>query len=132
MPLYEYRCSTCGEYYEEMASLDKYNEPIPCTCGDYAERIIASAPAIIGSDTWSDTKFNPHYDAQLGKYFSTKEEKLNHLKKEDLTYTGSFSPRKSSLGMTKCTKEQSKVLSEKDVGQVDQNKKITVGAFTHK
>ena len=98
MPLYEYTCKSCGKYYEEFASLENYNKPIPCSCGDYAERIIASAPAVVGSDTWSDTKFNAHYDAQLGKYFGTKEQKLNYLKSKDLTYTGSLSPRKSTPG----------------------------------
>jgi len=127
MPIYEYQCPVCGNYYEEYASLEDYNKPLMCECGEYAERIIASAPAIINSDYWSDTTYNPHYDAQLGKYFGTKEEKLNYLKSKNLTPIGSLSPKKSSLGMTKCTKEQSITLDSKDVGQSELSKKIQIG-----
>ena len=132
-PIYEYHCSTCNSYYEESASVADYNKPIPCTCGDYAERIIASAPAIVGSDYWSDTKFNPHYDAQLGKYFGTKEEKLNYLKSKDLTQTsGSLSPRTSTLGATKCNQAQAELLDTKEIGQSDLSKKITSGHYISK
>ena len=42
MPLYEYRCNTCGEF-EAWRSMDKYNAPINCPDCDQAAIKIFSA-----------------------------------------------------------------------------------------
>ena len=84
MFLYEYICPVCGLYHEAYASLKDCNKPILCDCGEYAERAICTAPGIINTDSWSDTKFKPHFDEQLGQHFDSREERNNHLKSKGL------------------------------------------------
>lgn len=46
MPLYEFRCETCG-IFEQRLSLDESSNPMPCpTCEVVAKRVI-SAPGLI-------------------------------------------------------------------------------------
>ena len=82
--IYEYICDACGRYHERYGRVEDCDNPIICNCGEYANRAICTAPAITGTDTWSDTKFTPHYDEQLGQYFSTKEGRKSYLKGKDI------------------------------------------------
>ena len=43
MPLYEYRCTKCGEEFERMQSVHKATEPIAGPkCGGVAQRLFSS------------------------------------------------------------------------------------------
>ncbi|MBD3232609.1 MAG: zinc ribbon domain-containing protein [candidate division Zixibacteria bacterium] len=42
MPIYEYKCSTCGNKFEELRSLGKRDETAECPeCNSKAERIVS-------------------------------------------------------------------------------------------
>lgn len=107
MFLYEYICPACGQYYEEYAHLEDCDKPIPCTCGEYAERVICTAPALINTDEWSDTKFTPHFDVQLGAHFNSKEERNAHLEEKGLVaIEGPNSPEKKTFSRQKMSRSQ--------------------------
>jgi len=109
MPTYSYQCETCGQYYEEYFKIDHYPEEIPCTCGDYAHKIIAYAPCLINTDEWSDTKFVPHFDEQLGQHFESKEERKAFLKKEGIVVTkGPNSPQGHNNSRPRMSRTQAK------------------------
>ncbi len=106
-PLYEYVCRSCGEYYEEYASLDAFDKPIPCHCGDWADRAILSAPSLVSSSSWSPGPFHSHYDVQLGEFFETKKERDDCLLRKGLLATaGSDSPETDSFSRRRMTRQQ--------------------------
>ena len=116
MPLYEYYCKECETYYEEHASLKDFNKPIPCTCGSYAERIIASAPKLVSSSTWSAGPFHPHYDIQLGQHFNTHDERNKYLKTKGLIATeGPPSPEKANKSRLKMSESQALKLDKRGI-----------------
>ncbi len=41
MPIYEYRCPTCGDKFTGFKKLENYREPQPCACGAIAEKVIS-------------------------------------------------------------------------------------------
>lgn len=47
MPLYEYTCPSCGQYFTRVLPLSRYREPQNCACGAEATKRI-SAPAVRG------------------------------------------------------------------------------------
>lgn len=47
MPVYEYTCKSCGQYFTRYLSLTRYRDPQTCECGAVAEKLI-SAPAVRG------------------------------------------------------------------------------------
>ena len=47
MPLYEYTCPSCGQYFTRVLPLSRYREPQNCACGAEAAKRI-SAPAVRG------------------------------------------------------------------------------------
>lgn len=40
MPIYDYRCGTCGADFEEYAKVADYEKPSKCECGGDAPRMI--------------------------------------------------------------------------------------------
>jgi len=47
MPLYEYTCPSCGQYFTRVLPLSRYREAQNCSCGGEAVKRI-SAPAVRG------------------------------------------------------------------------------------
>ena len=109
MPMYEYQCPICGQYYEEFASLEDYNKPITCECGEEAVRIIGSAPAIDTSNL--EGNFTPYYDGQLDQHFQSKSQKDKWLKDNGYTQvSGPSCPQEDKPGNFRCTESQAKKL----------------------
>jgi len=48
MPIYEYRCSTCGRVFEELAKSDQKTLPCPCGKGT-AERVLSTFATVVKS-----------------------------------------------------------------------------------
>jgi len=47
MPLYEYRCKTCGKKFEEIRNLGDRDTDLACpTCGEKAPERTLSAPTV--------------------------------------------------------------------------------------
>jgi len=104
-PMYCFECETCNEYYEEFFTSDEYPREVPCTCGEYARIIIATAPSL-GKGT-NDDSFHPYYDGQLGQHFQSKQEKDKWLKDNGYKQvSGPSCPSKDKIGNFKCTKSQ--------------------------
>jgi putative FmdB family regulatory protein len=67
MPLYEYRCSSCGKTFElRLRITEDSTSPVLCSCGSEADRVY-SAPAISfkGSGFYdTDYKQKKHHGAK--------------------------------------------------------------------
>ncbi len=112
MPVYSYECKACGNYYEEFYSIDNYPHEVPCTCGEYADQIIAYAPSLDTSNF--DGDFHPYFDGQLGQHFQSLDEKKHWLKENNFTQpTGPNCPTKDLPGNFECTKTQAKDIIHK-------------------
>lgn len=84
MSFYNYKCLICGQRYIEEYDTTPPDE-LTCECGHFAGRCwLFDPPGLINTDTWSDTKFTPHYDEQLGTHFESKEQRDAYLKSKNL------------------------------------------------
>jgi hypothetical protein len=102
--LNSFLCSKCGLVSEELVK--SKTKTVKCSCGGRAHRAYLKAPSVHGCDS-----FNPHYDLQLGKHFSSADEKRAFLKSVGkVQESGNLSPKKSTEDRVICSKEQSKVL----------------------
>ena len=51
MPIYEFRCSTCGAKFEKRLSMSAANNPMDCPgCGGASKRLISACAAIRRSE----------------------------------------------------------------------------------
>ncbi len=49
MPIYEYRCSKCGAYFEAMRRMTESDQPAACPgCGGKGEKLISSFGSKVG------------------------------------------------------------------------------------
>ena len=113
MPTYTFECPACNEYYEEFFHIDECPSAIPCTCGEYANKIINYAPAL-GKGT-NDGNFKPYFDEQLNQHFQSADEKRTWLKTNDyVQVSGSTSPTTSKPGNFHCTQHQASTLKRPD------------------
>ena len=56
MPFYEYRCTKCGEEFEELVSMGNYDPQCCPTCGNLS-------PKIMSTPNFSMQAWKPGYDA---------------------------------------------------------------------
>lgn len=74
MPLYDIKCARSGEVYERHIPLAFYNDPIKCSCGAPASRVIG--PVQIASP------IDVHYDCPItGAPITTKHAHSENLKR---------------------------------------------------
>lgn len=74
MPLYDIRCSESGKIFERVIPLAKFEEPIFCTCGAPAIRIISTPMFSVD---------NTGYDCPVtGKWIGSKREHEENLKRQ--------------------------------------------------
>ncbi len=67
MPLYEYRCQTCGEF-EFWRSLSEYNKPMPCPdCSIEATKIISAPNINLNSGSFSAISRSQNSEPRLVK-----------------------------------------------------------------
>lgn len=101
MILKDFKCPNCG--VKELMCESSETELL-CECGSISHSVITKI-----STTSTNDSFNPHYDLQLGKHFSSKEEKKSFLKMTGRAQlSGPPSPRKSTTTSIMCNKSQSK------------------------
>lgn len=77
MPLYDYRCNTCGTAHEALVKLDHREQPQTCPkCGDHAYRVLLTPPrfSIDMLYTSNSPEFADKYE-RLCKQRREKEEK---------------------------------------------------------
>ena len=75
MPLYEYRCNTCGEF-EAMRSLSDYNTPMPCPkCENIAVKIFSVPNINLNSGSLSAIAKSNSTEPRLVKQKSTEPKK---------------------------------------------------------
>jgi len=43
MPLYEFKCKTCGNHFDAFRPMSESALPLPCRCGASAERVLSAA-----------------------------------------------------------------------------------------
>lgn len=111
MVLHDFQCSKCDLVHEEYVSPEQVNTKCP-SCQGKAKKIYLSVPKAVGLD-----EFNAHYDIQLGKYFSSADEKKKFLKDTGKLQEGTMSPRKSSRSRIICSREQAKRFDALDFKQ---------------
>ena len=104
MVVKEFLCTKHG-LFDEYVVQD--SQETKCSkCKRTAKRVFFTPPQLTGEVR---NHFNPHYDEQVGEYFSSYEEKKAFLKKTGRTQiSGQHSPRKSNNSSFICTKEQAK------------------------
>jgi len=100
MPVYEYKCSQCGEVFERYAKPDDFELPVDCECGHKADRIISlprtdlvdnprwsSALAVDPSQVASGEAYVAHpgakFDAQGRMLIRNRKEKLQRIKERN-------------------------------------------------
>lgn len=75
MPLYDIKCSESGNVFERLIPLANFQEPIFCSCGAPATRVI-STPLFSVDQT--------HYTCPItGRYIGSKREHRENLKQHD-------------------------------------------------
>lgn len=86
--IYEFRCNKCGNIFEEVYSLTEIQYSFPTTqcprCLAIAQRLF-SPPAMI-------LELQPYFDAGLGKYITTRQERKAEMKRLGLTEIGNDRP----------------------------------------
>ena len=61
MPLYEYKCTSCGKEFEELKSFADCDKPAICpNCGAEAHRELADVGAVIYKGSGYYCKDHPH------------------------------------------------------------------------
>lgn len=55
MPLYEYRCPTCGDIFEKIVRMGSAESPRCPSCGASNAKRLLSAPARVGGGSSGDT-----------------------------------------------------------------------------
>lgn len=55
MPIYNYRCKTCGKEYESFEKLD--TKVIKCSCGETAEKIISLSNFHLKGGGWAKDNY---------------------------------------------------------------------------
>jgi len=56
VPIYEYRCPTCGRRFEEMRKSDRRDEPATCPadgCGQHAVRLVSAVSFELKGGGWA-------------------------------------------------------------------------------
>lgn len=48
MPIYEYRCRSCGNKFDLIRPISEYSPVEPCKCGKQADRNFSKPPAVFG------------------------------------------------------------------------------------
>ena len=66
MPIYSFRCFSCDARLDEMRSVERRRDPIPCVCGGQLKRV----PEQFKVDT-----FEPYYDEALDADISSRRER---------------------------------------------------------
>jgi len=67
VPIYEYRCSTCGQISSALRKVFESKAPIACeSCGEISERIV-SRPSVHLSKMSKVEKLDPKYDKMVDR-----------------------------------------------------------------
>lgn len=99
MPTYEYWCNTHG-HFETYKHVDEHKNPEECpVCNQLSEQVFSSV------SMQPDSLWCGEYSAALGKYFTSKRQKEDYLKENNLAVVES--------GMDKDTKRYKKEAEEK-------------------
>lgn len=54
MPFYDYACEPCGETFERMLSISRYDEPQKCEkCGEVARKVVTGCNFNLPGDDWA-------------------------------------------------------------------------------
>jgi len=90
MPLYDYRCATCGEVREEFRRVDDRHAPATCACGAEAEHCFA--PPHVMSD------IEGYRSMADGSWISSRSQHRDHLKRHGMRELGNEKPDFSRRG----------------------------------
>jgi len=73
MPVYEYRCTDCGEITDLVVALEKLEKSIVCGhCGASAQRIL-SRPSVHRSKASKLDRLDPKYDKMVDRAMSSTQ-----------------------------------------------------------
>ena len=96
MPIYEYKCRSCGERYEVLRPMADRERSFPCPCGARAGFMV-SVPTM---QTWNQERafpnVSPHGDGT--QTFATKTEYEAHLKAHEMAESSTDAPVKRPHG----------------------------------
>ena len=56
MPIYEFKCPTCGRRFEELRKYDRREDPAPCPtegCGQEARRMVSAVSFELKGGGWA-------------------------------------------------------------------------------
>jgi putative FmdB family regulatory protein len=80
MPLYDYRCATCGTVAEEYRRMDDRHQPKACACGGEAE--FCFSPPHVVSD------IEPYQSMADGSMITSRSQHRDHLKRHNVIEVG--------------------------------------------
>lgn len=108
MPLYEVKCSICGEHQDIFRSLANYDD-LPDCCGQRTERVL-SAPAVLAD-------IQPYQSMATGEWITSRSQHRDHLKSQGLTEVGNDSMVKKESYLDK--KQQKEALRREIAQRLD-------------
>ena len=73
MPIYEYRCSDCGQVFEEWQKDFKDREMVCPVCGGASERLISSTSFVLKGSGWYVTDYCNKHTSPPSSNGDTKE-----------------------------------------------------------
>jgi hypothetical protein len=118
---YAFECAKCNRGTNKLVYKNERNSRL------YPEGIISICPQCAAGDpvqgtsasimeSQLDTKFKPHFDGQLNKFFGSVDEKKKYLTEKGYTQvSGCMSPQESRSGNPHCTRGQYEAAKKKRI-----------------
>lgn len=79
MPMYDYKCESCGKEFVELRKIDLRNEPVLCKCGGIAPKVIS----LTQLDPWKPVTLE-HVESKP-RTFETRKELTAYCKKRKIS-----------------------------------------------
>tara|TARA_Y100000389_G_C17312106_1_gene438533 strand:+ start:535 stop:915 length:381 start_codon:yes stop_codon:yes gene_type:complete len=81
MPVYAYRCPSCGNAFDRVLALKDYKEPQKCpSCDSLAIKAITPVGFVLKGDGWAGK--NLKIKSQMSKKNQRLDSKMNEMKKD--------------------------------------------------
>lgn len=83
--IYEYKCDVCNVSFDVVKSVEHYNRPEDCTCGERARKLISISRPIVD-------KTVPEYYPSLGQVVKSKAHRKEIMNQRGLEEVGNEKP----------------------------------------